>query len=233
MSTVPTSSPHSPNDSTQADKSDLEGQMRDRRRIIESLRQSGQNPFANDARPTHQIYALPASRQEEVASLPLENELAADAPRYAVSVVVEHGGGGSLAAAPIARDVMTFLFDPVKAMATLTELEKSWGGTPAQRMAAKYSSYVTQVGTSAPKVGDDAAVSASMSAVDTPEAPPKPQPCPRARQPRSAAPRRSWRATGRRTRRCDSTYPGTGGVAAPLTAGPRPRGPAARRRSMW
>lgn len=29
-----------------------------------------------------------------------------DAPRYAVSVVVEHGGGGSSAAAPIARDVM-------------------------------------------------------------------------------------------------------------------------------
>jgi penicillin-binding protein 2 len=31
-----------------------------------------------------------------------------DAPRYAVSVVVEHGGGGSTAAAPIARDVMLF-----------------------------------------------------------------------------------------------------------------------------
>lgn len=29
-----------------------------------------------------------------------------DAPKYAVSVVVEHGGGGSAAAAPIARDVM-------------------------------------------------------------------------------------------------------------------------------
>jgi penicillin-binding protein 2 len=29
-----------------------------------------------------------------------------DAPRYAVSVVVEHGGGGSLAAAPIARDIL-------------------------------------------------------------------------------------------------------------------------------
>jgi penicillin-binding protein 2 len=28
------------------------------------------------------------------------------APRYAVSVVVEHGGGGSVAAAPIARDIM-------------------------------------------------------------------------------------------------------------------------------
>lgn len=30
----------------------------------------------------------------------------ADRPRYAVSVVVEHGGGGSAAAAPIARDVL-------------------------------------------------------------------------------------------------------------------------------
>ena len=29
-----------------------------------------------------------------------------DAPRYAISVVVEHGGGGSTAAAPIARDVL-------------------------------------------------------------------------------------------------------------------------------
>ena len=27
-------------------------------------------------------------------------------PRYAVSVVVEHGGGGSAVAAPIARDIM-------------------------------------------------------------------------------------------------------------------------------
>lgn len=30
-----------------------------------------------------------------------------DAPRYAVSVVVEHGNGGATAAAPIARDIMT------------------------------------------------------------------------------------------------------------------------------
>jgi penicillin-binding protein 2 len=30
----------------------------------------------------------------------------ADAPRYAVAVVVEHGGGGSAAAAPVARDVL-------------------------------------------------------------------------------------------------------------------------------
>ena len=29
-----------------------------------------------------------------------------DKPRYAVATLVEHGGGGSTAAAPIARDVM-------------------------------------------------------------------------------------------------------------------------------
>jgi penicillin-binding protein 2 len=31
------------------------------------------------------------------------------APRYAISVIVEHGGGGSRAAAPIAKDVMTLV----------------------------------------------------------------------------------------------------------------------------
>ena len=31
-----------------------------------------------------------------------------DDPRYAVSVVIEHGGGGSAAAAPVARDIMLF-----------------------------------------------------------------------------------------------------------------------------
>ncbi|HEY7581195.1 MAG TPA: hypothetical protein VH855_26670, partial [Acetobacteraceae bacterium] len=37
-----------------------------------------------------------------------------DAPRYAVSVVVEHGNAGAAAAAPIARDIMndTLQHDP-------------------------------------------------------------------------------------------------------------------------
>ena len=34
-----------------------------------------------------------------------------DKPKYAIAVVVEHGGSGSTAAAPIARDVMTYLFE--------------------------------------------------------------------------------------------------------------------------
>jgi len=86
-----------------------------------------------------------------------------DAPRYAMSVVIEHGTFGARAAAPIARDVMTYLFDPAKAWATLLELEKSWGGTPAERMAAKYRTFAAQYGTTAPVVGDDSAVEEAIS----------------------------------------------------------------------
>jgi penicillin-binding protein 2 len=92
-----------------------------------------------------------------------------NAPRYAMAVVVEHGGFGASAAAPIAKDVMTCLFDPQTAWASLLEMEKTWGGPPADRMAAKYKAYAAQYGTSAPKVGSDAAVEAAMSKSETPE----------------------------------------------------------------
>jgi len=58
-----------------------------------------------------------------------------DNPRYAVAVALEHGGHGS-AAGQIARDVITWLFAPDQAMATLTALEQQWGGDIATRMAA-------------------------------------------------------------------------------------------------
>ena len=47
----------------------------------------------------------------------------ADAPRYAICVVVEHGGGGSAVAAPIARDVMeeTLKRDPLRKRLPLRE----------------------------------------------------------------------------------------------------------------
>ncbi len=77
-----------------------------------------------------------------------------DNPRYACAVVIEHGGGSS-AAYPIARDVMTFLFDPAKAMQVLLEMEQGWGGTPQQRMAARYNAYETKFGTSAAKPEED------------------------------------------------------------------------------
>jgi penicillin-binding protein 2 len=64
-----------------------------------------------------------------------------DNPRYAASVVIEHGMGGARAAAPVARDVLTYLFDPAKAMETLVEMEKGWGGDILTRTAARAASY--------------------------------------------------------------------------------------------
>lgn len=63
-----------------------------------------------------------------------------DNPRYACAVVVEHGGGSG-SAYPVARDVMTFLFDKEKAMNVLTDLEKGWGGTISERMERKLAAY--------------------------------------------------------------------------------------------
>ncbi|MFT4027320.1 MAG: penicillin-binding protein 2 [Novosphingobium sp.] len=93
-----------------------------------------------------------------------------DNPRYAISVVVEHGIWGARAAAPIAKDLVTYLYDPDQAWKTLLELEKGWGGTPQQRMDAKYRTFVAQVGTSAPKVGDEQAIKAAIVKADNTEA---------------------------------------------------------------
>jgi penicillin-binding protein 2 len=62
-------------------------------------------------------------------------------PRYAGSVVIEHGMGGSRAAAPVAKDVLTYLFDPEKAWASLHALEQQWGGTLAQRTARRQAEF--------------------------------------------------------------------------------------------
>ena len=59
----------------------------------------------------------------------------ADKPRFAIGCIIEHGGFGASAAAPIVRDTMTYMFDPQKAMAALAPLEKQWGGTLAERNA--------------------------------------------------------------------------------------------------
>ena len=79
-----------------------------------------------------------------------------DNPRYAGAVVIEHGGGSS-AAYPIARDVTTFLFNPQIALEKLYEMEKQWGGTPQQRMAARYASYTKIYGSGAPKAPNEEA----------------------------------------------------------------------------
>ena len=73
-----------------------------------------------------------------VCFAPVEN------PRYGASVVIEHGLGGARAAAPIAKDVLTFIYDREQAMKSLEALEAGWGGNIEQRMAAKYNSFVGQ-----------------------------------------------------------------------------------------
>lgn len=59
----------------------------------------------------------------------------ADKPKYAIGCIIEHGGFGASAAAPIVRDTMTYLFDKQKAYAALAPLEKQWGGSLAERNA--------------------------------------------------------------------------------------------------
>ena len=44
-------------------------------------------------------------------------------PRYAVSVIIEHGIAGGKFAAPIARDVLTFMYDPERALKILGPIE--------------------------------------------------------------------------------------------------------------
>ncbi len=64
----------------------------------------------------------------------------ANAPRYAVSVVLEHSGH-VYTAAPIASDILSWLFDRDKAMARLEPLEREWGGDINARMATQWRSF--------------------------------------------------------------------------------------------
>ncbi len=64
----------------------------------------------------------------------------ANAPRYAVSVVLEHSGH-IYTAAPIASDILSWLFDRDKAMARLEPLEREWGGDINARMATQWRSF--------------------------------------------------------------------------------------------
>jgi penicillin-binding protein 2 len=65
----------------------------------------------------------------------------ADKPKYAIGCIIEHGGFGASAAAPVVRDSMTYLFDQQKAWATLEPLEKQWGGTLAERNARRSAAF--------------------------------------------------------------------------------------------
>ncbi|MEM6476009.1 MAG: penicillin-binding protein 2 [Pseudomonadota bacterium] len=70
-----------------------------------------------------------------------------DKPKYAGAVVIEHGGGSG-SAYPIARDVMTFMFDPQKGMEALRSLEQGWGGTAQERLNNRYVAFAAERGES-------------------------------------------------------------------------------------
>jgi penicillin-binding protein 2 len=80
----------------------------------------------------------------------------AQAPRYAACFFVEHGGFGAAAAAPIARDVMTYLFNREPAMTSLSAFEEQWGGDIGTRMARRQREWEARpAGTAPPAVVPD------------------------------------------------------------------------------
>ncbi len=60
----------------------------------------------------------------------------AEAPRYACSVIVEHGSHAGKASAPVAKDVLTFLFEPERAMASLEPIERALVAKRAEQARA-------------------------------------------------------------------------------------------------
>ncbi len=88
-----------------------------------------------------------------------------EAPRYAISVVLEHGSHGA-AAAEVARDVMTYLFEPERAMATLEPLERAY---LAKKAAALAAAEAAATATATPV--DAAAVAASLTPDAAPSGP--------------------------------------------------------------
>ncbi|MBS7668861.1 penicillin-binding protein 2 [Croceicoccus gelatinilyticus] len=103
-----------------------------------------------------------------------------DKPKYACAVAIEHGAGSS-SAYPVARDVMTYLFDPHKALEVLHRYEEEWGGTAQERLSRKYQSYERAYGGGAPKPETGEVENATSQSGDTPA----PQPVNAAEQPRS------------------------------------------------
>ena len=95
----------------------------------------------------------------------------ADNPRYAAGIVLEHNGHTvrSLDTPGIGRDIMTYLLDRDRAIASLAALEPEWGGDIATRMAAEAAAYkAAQAPTPAVEATKtDAAVPTDSAAVES------------------------------------------------------------------
>jgi penicillin-binding protein 2 len=99
----------------------------------------------------------------------------ADNPRYAAAVVLEHNGHTvrNLDTPLTGRDIMTYLFDRDRALASLAEVEPTWGGDIRTRMEAQAAAFRAAQNAPAPppedpeaarvKVVDDAAALANAT----------------------------------------------------------------------
>jgi hypothetical protein len=97
---------------------------------------------------------------EQLDAFEGEEKLAVDRPLSPErAVVIEHGMGGARAAAPVAKSMMTYLYDPAKAMEELTALEAGWGGDVNTRMARKAAAWKAA---SDPKAAVQAAAEGSV-----------------------------------------------------------------------
>lgn len=101
-----------------------------------------------------------------------------DNPRYAASVVIEHGLGGARAAAPVAKDVLTWLFDKQKALESLARFEQQWGGDIRTRMAAKATAFRAAEGLPTVPPVPAPVTSTTTSPTGTASPPPAPAPAP-------------------------------------------------------
>ncbi|ODP36353.1 penicillin-binding protein 2 [Sphingomonas turrisvirgatae] len=99
-----------------------------------------------------------------------------DNPRYAASVVIEHGMGGARAAAPVAKDVLTWLFDKQKALDSLAAFERAWGGDIRTRMAAKEAAFRASNGLAPIAPSATPGASATPTLAPSPAATPAPAP---------------------------------------------------------
>ncbi|TVV77327.1 penicillin-binding protein 2 [Sphingomonas solaris] len=106
-----------------------------------------------------------------VCFAPVEN------PRYACATILEHSGH-IVTAAPIARDTLTYLFDPKRAMAQLAPLEEKWGGDILTRTAAQGVAWRTRNDPPPAVVPPAAAPVASSPAAPSPAATPPATPAP-------------------------------------------------------
>ena len=91
-----------------------------------------------------------------------------DNPRYAIACIIEHGGhiNRNQDTPMIAGDCITYLYDPAKAMEKLTNLEKTWGGTPQERLERQLNEFRIAKGLAAvPVLPENAANAANASAV--------------------------------------------------------------------